>query len=399
MAALCYVPGRLRFVLVTTSREADAAGPTTRDVVEEQLQMLHDERFVHVHCDDGTDTCKADQLNFALRRLGLQDSRRDDLFVGVYDADSTPDPRTLLYLVDRYLEDCSRVAFQQVPFYFHNTDELPGGLRGLYLRSRPLHNALFALSVEVPGMRSQVRLVELPCGSPSRVVRGWLSHALGHGQFFRIDVLHRLGGFRPPSCDTQFGHALAFAGVALRPHPMLDVGETPDSVRTLMKQGVVWFNSVNTFWRTKRFVDSLQPENRCQAASWFMMARLVHSNLAWAFYPVIYLVCLAWCALAANSGLAAYGLACWAVYLIPVAIILASCRLWNDLTRHYAPVRGFSWVSSMGILLMFGVEKLGSCVSPWIWVVYRLRQLAMGKPIPLKKTERSPSFSRLSGSE
>jgi len=75
------------------------------------------------------------------------------------------------------------------------------------------------------------------------------------------------------------GHALAFCGTPIHPHPMLDVGQTPESVAVLMRQGVVWFNSMNTFWRTKRLVDRLTGGDYHRPAAWAMMLRLVHSNV------------------------------------------------------------------------------------------------------------------------
>src|SRR5262249_55604194 len=121
LAALQYSWELLRIVLITTEREKSDQVLTTVDILAEVLRKIRDRRFFHVHCDDGTDTCKADQLNFALHRLGLHGVRREDLFVGVYDADSSPDPRILRYLAWQIHQDKNAKAFQQVPLYFQNT--------------------------------------------------------------------------------------------------------------------------------------------------------------------------------------------------------------------------------------------------------------------------------------
>jgi hypothetical protein len=369
---------------ITTSRE-DGTGKTTADVLEHALRRSANPRFVHLHCDTGSDTSKADQLNFALRQLGLTGARDQNVFIGVYDADSSPDPRTLTYLAARVQQTPDLKAIQQVPLYFQNVRD-QRSVRGLYLMTRPVHNALFALTVEVPSMRRQPRVFAAPRRSARRVLGGWLSHGLGHGQFFRLDVVSDFGGFQPPSCDTQFGHALAFCGVPIHAHPMLDVGETPESVSVLMRQGVVWFNSMNTFWRTKRFVQERPDYHR--AAAWPMMLRVVHANVAWALYPPLYLLALVYALASAHWWLVAYGLGAWAVYVASVAIILRRFDLWVRLCLGFEPIRNPSPATKAGIVLMFGVEKLGSCVSPFLWSVYALRGLVRREAMTLPKTER-----------
>ena len=382
----CRATAETRFVFVSTSREGDHPGSTAH-VLDAALQGRDRSRFIHLHCNSGTDRYKADQLNFALQRLGLLGQRSDDLFIGVYDADSSPDPRTLSYVVSAVAGDPGLKAIQQVPLYFQNIRDA-ARLRDLYLMSRPVHNLLFALTVEVPGMRKQPAVFSSPRGSWRRTFNGWLSHGLGHGQFFRMDVLTELGGFRPPSCDTQLGHMLAFSGIPIHPHPMLDVGQTPDSISVLIQQGVVWFNSMNTFWRTKELATTFRGPNYSGAAAWVMMARLVHSNLAWAIYPLLFLAALIWSLATGHWPLAAFGVLAWAVYLLPITMILGRFDLWTRLCGGFEPIRSVSLRTRIGIVAMFGVEKLGSCISPFVWLAQAAYNLPRGAAITLHKTER-----------
>jgi hypothetical protein len=376
-----------RIAFVTTSREdGDGDVFSTAQVLTRALREHPDPRFVHLHCDTGTDRCKADQLNFAMGQLGLAGGRARDLFVGVYDGDSAPEPATLTHIVARVRETPELKAIQQVPLYFQNLRN-PSTLRELYLMCRPLHNALFALTVEVPCMRRQAGVFASPRRSPRRVLGAWLSHGLGHGQFFRLDILTDMRAFQPPSCDTQLGHGLAFCGVPIQAHPMLDVGETPESVSVLMRQGVVWFNSMNTFWRTKRHVDELTGGAYHRPAAWAMIVRLMHSNLAWAAYPPVFLAAQAWALATGRRLLAAYGALAWLVYVAPVALILSRHDLWAR--RSSEPISELSPASRVAIVLMFGAEKLGSCISPYLWCAHALRSALAGKPIPLDKTARA----------
>jgi len=375
-----------RFVFITTSREGSGKG-STAEIVEDVLRKRPNPRFIHLHCDTGCDHYKADQLNYALMQLRLEGNRDDSVFIGVYDADSSPDPRTLSYVVRAIEQTPNLRAIQQVPFYFQNVRN-PKNLRELYLMTRPLHNVLFAFTIELPCLRRQAELFSRPRSSVKRIVNGWLSHGLGHGQFFRLDALNEHGGFQPPSCDTQFGHALALCGIPIYPHPMLDVGQTPESIRILMKQGIVWFNSMNTVWRTKRMVNRMAVRNYSWAGAWAMIVKLMHSNVAWAVYPILFLFALCWTIASNRWLLSIYGLLAWAVYLVPVAMILARFDLWTRICSTFEPIRNLSLKTKTGILLMFGVEKLGSCVSPWLWCAYAVRRLLRGTHIELQKTDR-----------
>ncbi len=300
---------------------------------------------------------------------------------------SSPDPRTLAYIEERIRDVPDLKAIQQVPVYFQNMKNA-SSLHELYLMARPIHNALFALTVEVPGMRRQPAAFSSPDGSMRRVFGGWLSHGLGHGQFFRLDVLTDLGGFRPPSCDTQFGHALALCGIPIHAHPMLNVGQTPGSIRVLIGQGVVWFNSMNTIWCTKQLVDTLRHTNHSRAAAWVMIVRLLHSNLAWAVYPIAFLIAMIWCIISGRWLLAAYGALAWSTYLVAVTMIVARFDLWTGLCRRFEPITTPSVATRIGIVMMFGIEKLGSCISPILWCAYTVRGLIRRTPIVLHKTER-----------
>jgi cellulose synthase/poly-beta-1,6-N-acetylglucosamine synthase-like glycosyltransferase len=376
-----------RFVFISTSREGSAKGSTS-EAIEDTLRQRPNPRFIHLHCDTGYDYCKADQLNYALKQLGLEGNRDDSVFIGVYDADSSPDPGTISYVV-RAIEQTSNLrAIQQVPFYFQNVRN-PKNLRELFLMTRPLHNALFAFAIEVPCMRRQAELFSRPKSSLRRIASGWLSHGLGHGQFFRLDALTEHGGFQAPSCDTQFGHTLALCGIPIYPHPMLDVGQTPESIRVLMQQGIVWFNSMNTVWRTKRMADDMAAQNYSWAGAWAMTAKVMHSNLAWAAYPILFLSALCWTIASGKWLLSSYGLLAWAVYLVPVGMILARLDLWMRICSTFEPIQNLSLKTKAGILLMFGVEKLGSCVSPWLWCAYAVHSLLRGTRIALHKTDRA----------
>jgi hypothetical protein len=182
---------------------------------------------------------------------------------------------------------------------------------------------------------------------------------------------------------------LALCGIPIHAHPMPDVGQTPESIRVLIRQGVVWFNSMNTIWRTRKLAASLGAVGYSRAADRMMTIRLLHSNLAWAVYPLVFLAAMLWCIGRGQWLLAAYGVTAWIAYLLPVAMILARFDLWAGLCARFEPIAVPSVATRLGILAMFGIEKLGSCISPLLWCAFAVRSLAGRAPIVLHKTERA----------
>ena len=404
MARLDYPAAAVRIVFVTTRREISAPGrPTTHEVVRAILSQSSDPRFAVVQCD-GSDRCKADQLNFALRELKL-DSAVDDVFIGVYDADSSPDPRVLRFVAANASGGAR--GFQQIPLYSLNLAAIPRTARGYLLLTRPMHNALFALSVELPEMQRQVANMSRSQRSLRRITRSWMSHAIGHGEFFRSSLLRELGGFRPPSCDTQFGHAMAFAGIPLHPIPLLDLGETPHSVRVLLEQGVVWFNSMNTFPLTFDHIRRLRPANHSWPASVWMMLRLLNSNLAWATYPLVFAGTMVASLVRGDVTLLFAATIALGAYVSPMALLTDRFAALAAVADGGETAVRLTGRDRLAIVLMFPIEKLFACISPWLFGYRRAKAWLSGSSFEMRKTERiatattgvaPPSDSRPMGS-
>ena len=119
-----------------------------------------------------------------------------------------------------------------------------------------------------------------------------------------------------------------------------------------------------------------------------MMLRLLHANVAWALYPLVFLLALIYALVSAQWSLFAYGVVAWAVYAAPVGLILARYDLWLRICGRFEPIREPAPATKAGIVLMFAVEKLGSCVSPLLWCAYTLRGRLRREPLMLHKTER-----------
>jgi len=284
---LDYPRDLFRICLVTTAQETCDTGETTAEMVERLFKNDLGGRMLHLHVGGKN---KATQLNRALELLrdelhfiGLENS-----LIGVYDADSRPD-KGVLREVDRERNvHPEAVAFQQPAAYFNNLSELPGGIWGAYLRSRPLYNLRFCLFRELPAyFRSRWigrnRVVRLLAASPN--------HFLGHGEFIRASFLAGPNPFPEPSADTSLGTRLSLQGFQIAPLRTFDTAETPRKVRTLFWQGIVWHQGGALIFRDLR--DSLKDGVRIRGWHLSLVLKRLLENYIWAFGPLTYCIGLA----------------------------------------------------------------------------------------------------------
>ena len=154
---------------------------------------------------------KAEQLNWALRPEALAQVLEADaadpsrVFVGVFDADSIPDPDTLRWIAGEELAGRAALAYQGVTLSLANWDAL--GVRG---RICAIQQSSIFTRVSLARLVNEVqriRLIERATAAAARAGRArWARPALelcfrrsqiclGHHQFVRLDVLQGLGGF------------------------------------------------------------------------------------------------------------------------------------------------------------------------------------------------------------
>src|SRR5438093_5648414 len=215
LLALRYPREKARVIVVTKAAEDDAPHPAMgestgalcRHVISD-LPPYEAKRLTHLVMPDlGR---KAEQLNWALRPdvLGavleahaLDPSR---VFVGVFDADSVPDPDTLRWIAGEELAGRGARAYQGVTLSLANWEALPvrGRICAIQQSSIFTRVSLARLINEVRRIRVVEGIVQrVPCGLRRWVQAGLVfclrrsQICLGHNQFVRLDTLLQLGGF------------------------------------------------------------------------------------------------------------------------------------------------------------------------------------------------------------
>ena len=276
---LRYPAGRARCVVITKAAEDAAPHPAmprgTGALCRQFLGSLppYDaKRLAHLVLPGPGR--KAEQLNWALRpealaevlEGGTADPAR--VFVGVFDADSVPDPDTLRWIAGEELAGRGALAYQGVTLSLGNWDAL--GIRG---RICAVQQSSIFTRVSLARLVNEVRRIALiegvaarVPGRPGRWLRAGLELCfrrsqicLGHNQFVRLDVLQGLGGFptRGATEDSTLGYMLGARGILIRAMPTIELTDLPETKEKVIRQNARWYQGVLddvahlwTTWRT-----------------------------------------------------------------------------------------------------------------------------------------------------
>ena len=237
------VSGLAHEVCLAAARTSFGAVPTTAALAAglaatEPLLTHH-----HYPRPDGT---MADQINDAVAEEldRLERDRAIDpssVYVGIYNADSRPEPSTLrsaantVARLGRTRWGAPRVM-QQSGLFVANLDAFDRARSGWYLRGAALLQTRWSLAHEIPAWRRQSHAAR--AGRPAR-----LAHCTGHGLFIRADEFRRWDGLPTNTMneDLAFGFLLSAARVPIDPIPAIEWADSPETIRQVVRQKRQWF--------------------------------------------------------------------------------------------------------------------------------------------------------------
>ncbi len=266
LLGLRYPPDRARCAVITKAAEDAAPHPAmplgTGGLCRQflgELPAYDAKRLAHfVLPGPGR---KAEQLNWALRPEALaqvlEGAAADParVFVGVFDADSVPDPDTLRWIAGEELAGRGALAYQGVTLSLANWESL--GVRGricaVQQSSIFTRVSLARLVNEVRRIRAIERATARIPGRAGRWARTALAFCfrraqigLGHHQFVRLDVLQSLGGFPTAGAteDSTLGYMLGARGILIRAMPMIELTDLPETTEKIVRQNARWYKGV-----------------------------------------------------------------------------------------------------------------------------------------------------------
>jgi cellulose synthase/poly-beta-1,6-N-acetylglucosamine synthase-like glycosyltransferase len=266
LLGLRYPAERARCVVITKAAEDAAPHPgmpeSTGALCQQFLADLppyEAKRLAHLVLP-GTGR-KAEQLNWGLQPEALAQILEGDaadpsrVFVGVFDADSIPDPDTLRWIAGEELAGRGALVYQGVTVSLANWGAL--GVRG---RICAIQQSSIFTRVSLARLINEVRRIRVidrvTLGIPGWAA-AWVRTALefcfrrsqiclGHHQFVRLDVLQSLGGFPTGGAteDSTLGYMLGARGILIRAMPMIELTDLPETREKIIRQNARWYQGV-----------------------------------------------------------------------------------------------------------------------------------------------------------
>ncbi|WP_141747658.1 glycosyltransferase family 2 protein [Streptomyces nanshensis] len=220
-------------------RQAVDALPSTAELASQLCARARgrgvDVRHLHYPHTGGA---MAHQVNYAadsfLGELGPEE--RAGWWIGLYNADSRPHPDTLAAVAARAAAPEARIV-QQSALFTGNLAQMPPGMAGATAAGAAWLQSRWTLAREIPRLRRQAAAAR----SGRRGVP--LAHCVGHGLFVRADQWSAWGGLPTELMneDLAAGFLACAAGVPIDPVPVLEIGDSPSTLRALVRQQSQWF--------------------------------------------------------------------------------------------------------------------------------------------------------------
>ncbi len=201
---------------------------TTKDIVEEKIISKYENIFsIDYPYVEGY---MADQLNYAYKNIDAIFAGLDHLktYFCVYNADSRPSKETFNEVLNKIPHN--KKVIQQYSYAMKNYDKL-----NIILKGFSIYQSNFELRTGL--MNSYFKNKFL------------YTHVVGHGLFIRLDLLKELDGFNTEFwCEDMFlGLHLKFKNIEITPLVPLENMETTETLKSLIKQNAVWFDTTKKF--------------------------------------------------------------------------------------------------------------------------------------------------------
>lgn len=232
---------------------------------------------------------KVGQMNYAINWL-----RRNALspeYVGVYDADSRPDPNVFRDIDWELTDRAARgepfpAIFQQVSCYCSAAEHLRG-FPGALALADAFSQTKWAIGFEYP-------LFKVYCAQIQRKKTRPLVYCIGHGCFVNFSYLEQIKGFPEynKNDDLSLGYLASTLGSEVFPVPSLDYCQISPEQRTTVSQYRSWYSG------SARYFQDIEHYSRIfnihlskyQRVIFFLQGAL--RNFFWAWRGVLWAICL-----------------------------------------------------------------------------------------------------------
>lgn len=353
--------GNFKILLTLDQKELpDQNGITTKAAVLDFIKTGADPKnIIEIIEYRGPYRGRAYQLNealFYIKNIATKNNISiQKIWVGVYNADSTPHPQTLDYLLWKLTRCPDIKVFQQLLDYRSNANELrdnPLMLANSFCQTA--RNLIFEVSFVMHAKTS------------------YPPYCMGNGEFIRFDTLMTIGGFstRGPCDGIQLGVCLTLAGYSIEILPFAELCQSPPSLRLMIQQHCMWFGGIIAVF--KHLVAKKQ-------YGWYLTLKRIFNYLMmaliWLLSPFVFIFLILYCLFYIVSGNF--------FMLIPLFLIATAVFLYVRLilksNKKFTPRPNPFWIP---------LSILTRPIGPWLFIYKYIKSVLTNKPMTYKKMER-----------
>ena len=335
----------------------------TKWLNEEKCNDTTDIVYVEVSEDHGD---RASQLNHAVHELG--DKFKPDI-IGVYDADSLPDLKTLQEVAGKWCMN-PHTVFQQPVHFIKAANRMTKEKKSPILVANALNQTTWTFIHEYPNWLKHHKF----CESDNKNLYYRNDYLIGHGEFIPYDVYKKFSFPEQQVTDgIQLGYRLSMSGNDICPLQTFCDDDVPQSLMQLIKQHKRWYGGCNRLiesyaWCKQHFGNA----SICQVCDGYW------SQLSWLCAGIFSLLGIVLSGIKMNNG----------EYILPFLQILGLmlyCYIIPFVAHRIvdAPisVRLIDWLCLPLAMLIKGI-------GPWLYVFQYVNKELFGVEIEFSKVER-----------
>lgn len=385
---LNYLTSKVNIVLVTTEKEfyEKHVSHEKTDTIQlaSSLEREYPGLIRHLHYPH-IDGKMVDQVNYAFTKVLDESSRKndDDVFLALYNADSRPHLDTLQWVSSLAAVSDGRV-FQQSSVFFDNFKSLSRGnglLSTRLLQANAVLQTRWTLAHEIPRLLRQTFLLT------RFKTRQFLTHCVGHGLFLRRDIVRELRGMPTGTMteDLSFGFILSLLGEPIRPIPVLESAEMPNSIVGALRQKYVWFfGPMDHVAYARSFLKHYAERASRWLVGWFVIQGLLPA-LAWlvAGWILLYIITFP-----IFTGSISYYVLGWGNALFYLFTFFLTTLNIGFLNRLSFRKESINFGEALGALLFIFPMILLHSLPPLVSVLAKVQFALTGRDPVKPKTER-----------
>ncbi len=369
MHKFSYPKNKLKMVYITTQKEGPLEANDTANTLKNAIRLSGDDRMELIHFPQ-LNRYRADQMNYVLRNLSKQICA-DSTYIGVYNADSRPDPDSLMQLGADYVR--SRTQNGEGP------DAYQQPLRYVVSPRKTTWHPVMATAAAIqtfwtfakylPGFLDE-QINNRPWW---RIIKYAPQSTAGHGEFIRLDILRDIGLFPDYvyADGLLLGWTLSLHKCNIRILTRHDIAEVPSTPSELVIQHTAWFRGLGNVYSVVKHLSKKKSIELSAFYRVFYVAHAVFEPLLWGMRSLSIIVIL--CFLALNSlWLFLAGIVLiWLFALAPLIILTRSAYRLGPFEGGQNPISLLTILGSLFGLLFDGLGfwrlvflEAVSCFSP-----------------------------------